>query len=200
MFNKIFRKMFGDKTPVGIDRGRVRFHDEAILYRMRAGFAGQVNRSHPASIEPGLLSPTVPPVFAGQAVLVDPATDSYRAIGATDTAITTIDAITVRAFPLQQQTGGMTASIGTSGLPVGSADFARQAYIMVNVPAGQTATKKGAVFIWTAASTGTHVQGGFETVFSAGNTTGAAGVGLTNCRFNGQPDTFGDLELVINNF
>ena len=196
MFNKIFRKIFGDKSPVGVDRGRVRFHDEAILYRMKAGFAGSVNRSHPASIEPGLLSPTAPPTLAGQAVLIDPATDSYRAIGVGDVAITLIDAVTVRAFPLQQQTGGMTAAIGTSGLPVGSADFARLAYIMVNVPVGQTATKKGAVYVWTAASTGVHVQGGFETVATAGSTAGP----ITNCRFNGQPDSIGDIELVINNF
>lgn len=168
-------------------------HDTAFTYRMGAGFPGGVNRFHPASILPGLIDAANPPPFYGDPCLINPATNSYRRVLASDTAVTRIDAILVRPFPVQQTTGGMAAAFGSAGAPVsGVADFLEDGFIMVKVVGSPT--KKGAVFIWIAAASGAHVQGGFEATASGANTIA---IDPTCAVFNGPPDASGITELRI---
>ena len=170
----------------------------AFLFRMGAGFAGDVNRTHPASIEADLIHALSPPTAYGQAVLIDPTSQGVRPFVAGDTAVALAYGVTVRAFPVQQTsapTGNFApAALGAAIPPVsGVIDVLRAGYIMGQVPAGQATVKNGAVYIWCAASTGVHVQGGFENAASGGNTAA-----LTNAVFNGIPDANGNVEIQFN--
>ena len=160
----------------------IRTRDAAFTYRMGAGFPGDVNRTHPASILPGLIDAANPPLLYGNPALINPASGGYRQVLGTDTAVTQIDAVVVRPYPVQQLSGGPSAAFGVGAPPVsGVADFLEWGFVMVKVVG--TPTKKGAVFVWVAASSGAHVQGGFESVASGANT-----IAITNAVFNGPPD------------
>ena len=181
------------KTPRKI---RAVTHDVAFTYRMGAGFAGDVNRTHPASIEPVLTNQTNPPTRYGDPVVVDTATNTVRKLLSTDTAVTVIYGILVRPFPIQAASSAGNygaASIGNAVPPVGVQvvqDVLREGYGLTQVVG--TPTKYGAVFIWIAAASGAHVSGGFEAAASGGNT-----IAITNARFNGPPDASGVTEVQV---
>lgn len=170
---------------------RAETHDVAFDLRMGAGFPGDINR-HMFSTMPGLANSSVQaPRLYGDPVIIDTATNSYRGIVAGDTATFAADGILVRPYPTQQTSGGMSATIGSAApnllQPI---DVINEGYVMVKCNVG-TPTKNGQVFVYTAASTGNHVQGGLES---------AAGANLTlisNMRFNGPPDASGVCEAAI---
>ena len=191
---KIFRKLGLIAAPAVIHRGRMSAIDVAFGYRMPAGFAGDVNRTHPASIEPCLLDGTAPPTFYGQAVVVDPGSQGVRRIGAVDdTALTDIYGVTVRPYPIQQQTGGMSAPFGAGAIPTAQpVDVLKSGYIMV--PVLGTPVKGGVVYVWAKPASGNHVPGGFEAAASAGNTIALP---VNSYTFNGGPDAGGICEVII---
>jgi hypothetical protein len=169
----------------------------AYLYRMGAGFPGDVNRTHPASIEPTLIDVNSPPTAYGQAVLVDPTTQGVRPLTTTEQSNSTpltIWGVTVRPFPVQQAQTNQnygSAPIGAATPPTsGTMDVMTSGYIMVQIPAGQAVVKGGAVYAWCEASTGSHVSGGFEGAASSGNTVQIAGM-----YFNGPADANGNVEI-----
>lgn len=176
---------------------RARTRDVAYPYRMPAGYPGTVNRFHPASILPGLNNPTNPVRLVGDPAIIDTATNSYRGLITSDTAVTKIDGLAVRSYPFQQPAGGPTASLSMSGVPATNMpiDMLHEGFMIArcNNFAAQQPTKGGAVYIWVAASTGAHVQGGFESVTSAGNTAGP----ITNMKWNGPGDANGITEIQI---
>lgn len=186
---------------------RVRTQDVAYSYRMGAGFAGMVTRTHPVSIEPTILDATNPPTFYGEAVLVNTSANTVRQPITTDTGITLIYGITVRPYPLQASSGDASygqANFSTSSnfpaLQAGQVvDILRSGYIMVpvNVTNGSP-TKGGAVYLWVAASGTGHTQGAFEGGASGGNTASLSGYPGT-VTFNGPVDTStGLVELAFN--
>lgn len=180
-------------TMIPVERRRTL--DVAFTYRMGAGFPGDVNRFHPASIVPGLMNATVQaPRLFGDPVLIDTATNSYRGLVAGDASATAlaIDGVVVRPYPTQQTTGGMTATFGT-GVPSTQqpVDIISDGFVMVKCNVG-VPTKGGPVFIWTAASAGNHVIGGFEAAATGGST-----VPVTNAFFNGPPDASGVTEMRV---
>ena len=71
-------------------------------------------------------------------------------------------------------------------------DILRAGYI--TVPVVGAPVQGGAVFIWIAASSGNHVQGGFEDQASAGNTIA---LDTSKYFFNNAPDADGYVELGI---
>jgi hypothetical protein len=169
----------------------------AFQFRMGAGFAGDVNRTHPASIEPALNDATNPVAFAGSAAIVNTSANSVRTPLAGDTALTDIWGVLVRAYPLQQSTSTLAYAQANFGSiapgTVQPVDVLRSGYILV--PVNGTVTKGGAVFIWVAASSGAHVQGGFESAATGGST-----MALTTgrCYWNGPADSSGIAELAFN--
>lgn len=173
---------------------RARTHDVAFTYRMGAGFPGDVNRTHPASILPGLFNVTNPVRLYGDPVLI--ASNGYRGFIAGDTTTpAAIAGIAVRPYPTQQTTGGMSASLGAAVPPAGAVgDVLREGYIIVrsNDFAANPPTKGGAVYVWFAASSGVHVQGGFETVATGGSTAL-----ISNAKYNGPPDANGITEIEV---
>lgn len=186
--------MISKKTQTAMAVGevvRAKARDVAYTYRMGAGFPGDVNRAHPFSIEPTLLSTAVPVAAYGLGVVVDPANNRVRGVQPGDTGITRLYGVAVRPFPTQQTTGGMNSALGDA--PVNTTqplDVLRFGYFMARV--NGTARKGDPAFLWCAASAGSDVQGGFRTTASAGNTAA-----LTNVFFNGPADASGVAELVI---
>ena len=171
----------------------------AFPFRMGAGFPGDVNRGHPASIEPCLIDPTNPPTAYGQAVLTVTASNGVRVFAAGDTGVTSIWGVTVRPFPIQASTGTAYGggAFGAATPPTtGAIDVVRSGYVMAKLPTGAAAVTKGAaVFVWCAANSGNHVQGGFESSASGGNT---AALDATKYQFNGPADANGNVEISIN--
>jgi hypothetical protein len=177
---------------------RMKTQDVAFTFRMGAGFPGDVNRTHPASIEPCLIDASAPPTAFGQAVLVDATTQGVRPYASGDQSDTVASGygITVRPYPFQQSSAsnyGATA-IGAGAPPVsGVIDVLRAGYIMANLAAGGSPNKGDPVYIWSKANSGAHVLGGFETSYSSTNTTK-----LLNATFNGTPDASGNVEIAFN--
>ena len=174
---------------------RAKTRDAAFGFRMGAGFAGDVNRTHPASILPGLQDVTNPVRLFGDAAIINTAANSYRAFLSTDAAVTKLAGVLVRPYPTQQTSGGMSSPLGAIAANVtGVVDVVNEGFVMVrcNNFAAQQPTKGGAVFIWITASAGSHVQGGFESTVNAGNT-----VAISNAMFNGPGDANGICELQV---
>jgi hypothetical protein len=193
-FLSLFRR-----HPAGHFVGRQRTHDVAFQFRMGAGFIGDVNRTHPASIEPCNTDPTNPPAAYGLGVVAVASTQSVRQMLATDTALTAIYGVTVRPYPISPNSAVLFGSLSNQGFgPVapqpGAIDILRSGYIMVKVSGSVAVAKGGAVWVWIAASGGSHVQGGFESA-SGGTSTIALDAKTT---WNGSADANGIAELCFN--
>jgi len=143
----------------------------AITFRMAAGFPGAVNRSHPASIEPVLIDSSSPPLYYGEAVLLDGTSQGVRPFGTGDSAVTTIYGVTVRPFPLQQNT--TTPSLYTATPPTsGLMDVLRSGYIMIQFNnSGSAPVKGGQPYVWYGATSSPHTQGLWETASGASTAT-----------------------------
>ena len=201
-------KLFQRKKAAGTFKGRRRTCDDAITYRMRAGFLGEVNRSHPAGIEPCLIDASAPPTAYGQAVVVDATTQGVRPLVAGDSGLTGVYGFTVRPFPTQaassavgfggtQAEGGAISAASPTPPTSGSTDVLRSGYIIAKLNTGATAVKGAGVFIWVAATSGDHIQGGLESAASAGNTIALTDAGSV-ATFNGGADANGLVEIAFN--
>ena len=171
----------------------------AFQYHMGAGFYGDVNRTHPFTVEPGLLDPTNPPLYYGQACVIDATSKKVRRILSTDTALSDLWGFAVRPFPFQD--GGTAGAFGaqslggfTSVITNQPIDVLRSGYIMnyVNGAPG----KGDSVYIWIAATSGANNQG-----FPTTSTTGGSVIEITGndkTAFNGPPDANGCGEVIFN--
>lgn len=198
---EMFRRLFSDRHD-GASRGRRMTKDAAFTFRMGAGFAGDVNRTHPASIEPCLIDAANPPLFYGEAVIADlTSTNGVRAPVAGDSGLASVFGVTVRPFPIQAGSGSNfgAVALGVPGVPPASGviDILKSGYIMVNLAGAAAALKGSPVFVWVAASSGSHVQGGFEAAATGGSTVALDATG-DRYYFNGPADSNGIVELAFN--
>lgn len=184
-------------VPFFTPRGRGMTHDVAFPFRMGAGSPGDVNRTHPASIEPCEIDADDPPTAYGLPVVVDAAANAVRMYGAGITEDVPWG-VTVRPFPTQQASASNygSAPFGSITPPeVGVVDVLRQGYIMVKIPVADIANaKKGsAVFVRTANSPGADDPvGGFRASADGGNTVA---LDVDRVNFNGPADASGVVEL-----
>lgn len=176
--------------------------DVAYAFRMGAGFPGDVNRTHPVSIEPALQNVLTPSTAYGQPMVADTvgATNTVRRLGAGDAALVDIYGVSVRPFPIQDTgTAGATGAVAIGAAtppPTGIIDVMRSGYIMVQMNLGFGAVTKGApVFIWVAATAGAHIQGQYEPVAAGGNT---ASLAAAKYSYNGPADSAGVVEIAVN--
>lgn len=187
--------LFGQRS---IRRGAFNTRDAAFLGRMGAGSPGEVNRTHPASIEPGKIG-TVPPTQYGMPLLND-GSNGLRMFQAGDTAVTLAWGTIVRPYPTQQVSGGMSAAFGAGAPPTtGPIDTMRSGYMTVQLNpgavAGGSSVAKGApVFIWCAASDADHTQGGYEIEATGGST---AALDPDVYAYNGPSDASGVIEISV---
>jgi hypothetical protein len=176
----------------------------AFPFRMGAGFAGDVNRTHPCDIVPHLNDPTNPVLGYGLACVYTTSGNTVRTMESGDTGLSHIDGIVVRPFPQQESTApqpyGGSGTVGTpfgdpgtppSGQPV---DVLKSGLIIV--PVVGSPVLGGPVFVWVAASGAGHTQGGFETGSTGGSTIALSTDG--RIYFNGPPDANGLTELAFN--
>lgn len=185
----------------GLSLGRHKVRDVAFTFRMSAGAPGEVNRTHPASIEPVFFDGTKPPTFYGEAVIIDATSHLPRRFDTGDSAVTYAYGCVVRPYPTQQPQANTDFAPASFNVGVPSTkmpgDVLRSGYIMVKLGDGTiTGAAKGkSVFVWCAASTGAHVQGGFEVAAGGGINTAALDSRYT---FNGVEDANGIVELSFN--
>lgn len=176
---------------------RMKTLDVAFGFRMGAGFPGDVNRTHPVSIEPCLNDTQTPVTAFGQPVLVDSADQTVRPFAAADQSdsVAAGYGVAVRPYPYQQSSASNfgSASIGAGEVQAGAVDVLRSGYIMVKLAAGGTPKKGDPVYVWAAAASGNHVTGGVEAAFTTTKTTK-----LLNATFNGTPDSSGNVEIAFN--
>ena len=182
---------------------RCRTRDAAFTLRMGAGFVGDVNRTHPASIAPAQIYATTPPTAYGQPVVMNSGGAGVRPLATGEQAFTEIFGITVRPYPTQQSSVGagypgsdsIQGVLGAGGIPPtsGVIDILHSGFIMVQVVG--TPTPGAPVYIWTSASTGTHVQGGFE---ATNPTSSGMALDAGKTYFVGGADANGVAELAFN--
>ena len=164
----------------------------AFTTRMGAGFPGTVSRTNLANILPGLIDSGNPPVFYGQGVVFDGTAQAFRPPTVGDTGI---QGITVRAFPSQ---GNFPASpqvdpIGTSNCPTsGEVDVLQSGYISVSLSGTVQPIRYSPVWVWIGATSGSHVNGGFEaapayTFAEVANGAGGGGANTGNGTFTVGP-------------
>jgi hypothetical protein len=180
--------------------GRKMTGDATFPFRMPGGIVGDANRTHPFTIEGCMIDPVNPVLGYGLAVLADQASpNGVRNIETTDTGITAIYGVSVRPFPLSPSTATNygSSAFGPGTPPAqGIIDILKAGYIIVKLNGVASVFKGSPVFVYVAASSGSHVLGGFE---------GAAGANLialdatgTRIYFNGPADPNGIVELVFN--
>lgn len=181
-----------------VKHGRRAARDVAFTYAMGAGIPGDVNRSHPASIESDLIDPVAPATRYGNAVVASAAGNTVRALGvadAADTHVLRVRGFVVRPFPQQPLSASNSGAVGFgAGTPpvTGIEDVMSGGYIYGQLNDIAAAVVKGqTVYVWCAADNGVHKQGGFEAVQSAGNTVGLG----PSYSFNGPADTNGVVEI-----
>lgn len=181
---------------------RARALDVAFAFRMGAGFPGDVNRTHPVSIEPALQNAATPLTAYGQPCVADTAgaTNTVRRLGAGDSGLTDIYGVSVRPFPTQDSgAAGVygAQSLGAATPPAtGEIDIMKSGYIMGQMNTAAAAVTKGApVFVWVAASSAGHVQGQFESGASGGST---AALAAAKYYYNGPADANGVVEIAVN--
>jgi len=157
-------------------KAKHRTRDVAFPFRMATGFAGDVNRTHPADIAAYLNDPTNPILGYGFGCLYTSSANTVRQLASGDASSTAVNiaGVSVRPYPYQQ-----AAATNFGAVPFGNIappttgpnqviDILKSGFIMVAV--NGAVVLGGLVYIWCAASSGAHIQGGFESAASAGNT------------------------------
>lgn len=188
------------RRPSGTFLARLRTTDISFLAQSPLGFIGRLTRTVPApKVYPYMQDATNPVASFGLAVMAT-SSNTVRNMLAGDTAVTSIFGVSVGSFPFQQQAtanygsasiGGVTAAPSTGVLDVNKSG---SQLVYCNSAQAPTATLTSPVYVWIAASTSTHIQGGFETASATTNTAGP----IPNAYFNGPGDSTGAIELVFN--
>ncbi len=180
---------------MGPPLARARTGDVAIPFRMGAGYAGDINRTHPFSVLPALMNSTNPARAYGEALLFD-TTNGVRAIIAGDqhdSNAVTLAGLLVRPYPTQQTTGGMAASFGAATPPSsGVCDVLNEGFMMVQMKAGVTVKRGDPVWVWAVATETVNIQGQFQAASVSGKT-----VPIANARFMGPADANGIVEIQV---
>lgn len=174
---------------------RSRTRDVAFQFRMGAGFPGDINRTHPFSVLPGLMNETDPIRRYGEPAIAVHGADgiTYRGFKAGDTRVV-VDGILVRSYPVQQMaTTGINSPIGAAAAPTsGVIDVLEDGFMIVKCEdfAANPPSRSALVTVRIAATAGNKIQGGFHAAADAANT-----LTITNARWNGTADANGYAEL-----
>jgi hypothetical protein len=170
---KSLMKLFRPRAAAGVFVGRRRTRDISFLAQSPVGFIGRTTRSVPApKITPDPQDATNPIAAFGLACMMT-ATNTVRSILASDGGLNAIAGIAVANFPFQPSSatnyGAQALSALTSCPASGIMDTLKSGFMTVycNSSTAASATKVSPVCVWTAASSGNHIQGGFEIAPSA---------------------------------
>lgn len=166
----------------------------AFTFRMPAGIPGDINRVGTATVEAGIITPsgtTGAPLAYGVPLQVDTTTGNVGNMRTVNVSDTMIYGVLARPFP----TGGSQDGLGTSTPPTsGTCDVLKRGYMTVLLSGGSSAAVKGGqAYVWGAATSGSHVQGGWEATSSSGAT-----ITVTGAYFMGPADSAGNTEIGFN--
>jgi hypothetical protein len=163
---------------------------------MPAGIPGAVNRGWASTIEPAAVTPqgtAGAPTAYGIPLVIDQTAGNVgnmRAVAAGDTSVL-VYGLLCRPFPTQESVWSPDPAIGASHPPpVGAIDVLRSGYITVLLSGSTASVKGGQVYVWSAAPSGTHITGGYESTDPAGS-----GFALGNTQFMGPADASGNVEI-----
>lgn len=160
----------------------------SYLYRMPAGIAGDVNRAQQVVIRPEVITPagsSNAPAAYGLAVVIDATSGQVRTVAAGDTAI---NGFLARPYPTNSVTPGALGA--TAPVASGACDLMMRGFMSVLLGGTQAAINGGQVYVWSAASSGSHVQGQVEAANPSSN-----GFAVTGCLFSGPADANGFTEI-----
>ena len=158
----------------------------AYLKRMPAGIAGDVNRAQQVVIRPEVITPsngTNPPVSYGVALVIDATTGQVRLPFTGDTAI---NGFLARPYVTNSTTNGLGVDSPPSS---GACDMMMRGFMSVKLAGSTAAINGGQVYVYIAASSGAHVQGGVEAA------SGANLISIPGCLFSGAADANGFTEI-----
>jgi len=167
--------------------------DSVFVYRMPAGIPGEITRFQTlgTTIKAEVQNSSTPFTQYGQVGTID--TNGARPIAAADAAApTTPIGISVRPFPATDNTvanpGVVPFGAGTP-MARGIIDILYRGYISMKLNGAAAATKGGAVYVYSAVSSGNHVQAGIEAA------SGANLWALPGAYFTGPADAQGNVEI-----
>jgi hypothetical protein len=170
----------------------------AYAFRMPAGIPGEITRfqTYGATVKVEKQNVSTPVTAYGVLVFVD--ANGARPIGTGDTAMPAANqlGISVRPFPGPDTTvafpsGSVPFGAGTPPA-TGLIDVLYRGYCSVSLKGAAAASRSSGVFVFDAASTGSHVLGGFEAA------AGANLWALTNAQYMGPADASGNVEIGFN--
>lgn len=170
--------------------------DSVFTFRMPAGIPGDVNRKLGlATITPEIQNSSTPVTEYGVPVILD--ANGCRPVTSSDTSNDAEAGFSARPFPSSDLNyalvQGTAANPGFGpGTPpaTGEIDVMRKGFIVCRLGGSAAAAKFGSVYVWTAASSGAHVQGHVEA-----SSPGGSGFQLTRARFRGPADASGNVEV-----
>ena len=173
--------------------------DSVFSFRMPAGIAGEVNRSIAGTvITPEPQNTSTPITAYGVVAILDQ--NGARPVANTDTTNFAEAGFSARPFPSSDLNYGLTnagaADPGFGGgtpPPLGEISILRRGFMTVILGGSTAAVKHGIVYVWTAASSGAHVQGQVEAA-----SPGGSGFELYRCWFRGPADASGNVEIEVN--
>jgi hypothetical protein len=171
----------------------------AYLYRMPSGVAGDVSRSDNMLLEQQQMTPNTfaggiwCPLAYGVPMVIDNTAGNVGNVRIVKAADTAIYGLLVRPYP-----GNGPGGIDGLGVAIpyaargASCDIMRRGYMNVLLSGSTAAIKGQPVYIWTAAATGTHIVGGFESTNPS-----ASGIAI-GALFSGGADANGNVEISFN--
>jgi hypothetical protein len=179
----LFKKLFRPRAANGVFVGRSRTRDISYQAQSPVGVIGAITKMVPAAtISQNMNDLTSPVTSFGLACMIT-GTNTIRNIAASDGSATAVFGIAVKPNTFQASTATGYGAVPFSNLttaPYG-AGFAPlpvlkrgSMIVYCNTSQVATLTQQSPVFVWSATSTGAHVQGGFE---SAASASGAAVAG-----------------------
>jgi hypothetical protein len=170
----------------------------AFTYRMPAGIPGDADRySAGTTIEQQLMDASAPVTAYGLPVVIDATALAVRGLTSGDSSGFNVPyGVLIRPYPIQPQsaTNYGQVALGDGSVPPtsGIVDVMKRGYVNVLLSGSAAAVKGAQVYIWTAASSGAHVQGTFEGTSGGGSTITAPAY------FVGPADPSGNVQIAWN--
>lgn len=165
----------------------------AIIYRMSAGIAGQLNRLEHCTVEAQLYDTTTPPTAFG--IPVKYVSGKVQPIAAADVVANVVQGFLARPFPTQAATSEALGTATPNSTHI--ANVMKRGYMSVKVNASLPAAvpaKGGVVYCRkTDHGAGEYPIGGIESDADAGKCEA-----VTGCYFTGAMDAAGNCEIAFN--
>lgn len=182
---EFIQKLFRPRAAQGVFVGRKRTRDISFLAQSPSGFIGRLTRSVPApKVLPYVNDSTNPVPYFGLAVMASASSNTVRSVLASDAGASSIFGVGVAPFPFQVSSGtnyGAQALSALTAAPAGVIDINKSGphTVYCNSATAPNAVMGGTPYVWAAATSGTHIQGGFE-IAPAATVASAAGANTGN--------------------